>query len=164
MDHTISFPLWALAIASAFCWISHKHKVILCIIEFHCEFTRYFINKDYFLTNSILSFRFRIMASHSFSGNYMILRPEEMSWWDPFSILCNRDFGHKKMVEFPVGKEENLTPRWLIFISLLGQKVLQIMAKPMLWFGSVFEMGLNILSSNRNIFVLLFRALQSWYL
>lgn len=104
------------------------------------------------------------MASHSFSGNYMILRPEEMSWWDLFSILYNRDFGHKKMVEFPVGKEENLRRRWLIFISLLGQKVLQIMAKPMLWFGSVFEMGLNILSSNRNIFVLLFRALQSWYL
>ncbi|KAK9231214.1 hypothetical protein WN943_021446 [Citrus x changshan-huyou] len=87
------------------------------------------------------------MASHSFSGNYMILRPEEMSWWDLFSILCNRDFGHKKMVEFPVGKEENLRRRWLIFISLLGQKVLQIMAKPMLWFGSVFEMGLNILSN-----------------
>ncbi|KAJ4714873.1 Lipase, partial [Melia azedarach] len=100
------------------------------------------------------------MASHSFSGNYMILRPEEVSIRDLLGILCNCDFAQKAFVEFPIGREENLPRRWLLFISLLAQKVLQRMERPMSWFGSACEMALNILSCNHNFFVLLLRVLQ----
>ncbi|KAL5752968.1 hypothetical protein ACOSQ2_023475 [Xanthoceras sorbifolium] len=102
------------------------------------------------------------MASdhHKISGNYMILRPEEVSWCDLFGILTNRDFARKAFVEIPTGREQNLHDGWFMFISVLGQKSLQFVSKPLSEFGSALEKWLNILSSNRNLGLLLIRVLQ----
>lgn len=100
------------------------------------------------------------MDPHNFSGNYMVLRPEEVSYANVFRILWNDDIEKKAFADIPNGKEENLNRRWLIFVSLLAQKILQSMAKPMSSFGAWFENWLNLLSCNRNIFVLLLNVLR----
>ncbi|KAJ0096461.1 hypothetical protein Patl1_28692 [Pistacia atlantica] len=101
------------------------------------------------------------MLSHSFSGNYLVLRPEEVGLCHLFGILLNGDMAQKAFIEYPIGKEENLQRRWLIFISLFGQKVLQHLAKPMMAFGSAFEMWMNLLSCNGNFFGLLLHVFQN---
>ncbi|KAF5736152.1 RNA-binding protein Musashi 1 [Tripterygium wilfordii] len=91
----------------------------------------------------------------NFSGNFMVLRPEEVSVVDLIRFLWNQNLKRLAFLEYPTGKEENVRRTWIIFISLLGQKILQSTTKPMSFFGSVFEMWLNLVSSNRNIAVLL---------
>ncbi|KAJ6412997.1 hypothetical protein OIU84_005920 [Salix udensis] len=100
------------------------------------------------------------MTSTKFPGNYLVLRPEEVSYLDVFRILWNDDIEKKAFVNFPDGKEENLRRRWLTFLSLLSQKILQSIARPMASFGSRFEMWLNLVSCNRNIFVLFINYLR----
>ncbi|XP_038724079.1 triacylglycerol lipase OBL1-like [Tripterygium wilfordii] len=85
----------------------------------------------------------------------MVLRPEEVSVVDLIRFLWNQNLKRLAFLEYPTGKEENVRRTWIIFISLLGQKILQSTTKPMSFFGSVFEMWLNLVSSNRNIAVLL---------
>jgi hypothetical protein len=57
-------------------------------------------------------------------------------------------------------KEENFQRRWLIFVSILAQKFLQFVAKPLAGVGLVIEMWLNLLSSNRNFGVLLLNLIR----
>lgn len=100
------------------------------------------------------------MTSVNFSGNYLVLRPEEVSYLNVFRILWKDDIEKKAFVDFPAGKEENLRRRWLIFLSLLSQKILQSIARPMASLGARAEMWLNLISCNRNIFVLFINSLR----
>jgi hypothetical protein len=100
------------------------------------------------------------MTSANFPGNYLVLRPQEVSYLNVFRILWNDDIEKKAFVDFPDGKVENLHRRWLIFLSLLSQKILQSIARPMASFGSRVEMWLNLISCNRNIFVLFINYLR----
>ncbi|GLT50148.1 hypothetical protein SLA2020_236550 [Shorea laevis] len=100
-------------------------------------------------------------APHDFSGNYLILRTDEVSVLDLLRILLNGELEKKAFVECPLGKEENYRRRrWLIFMSLLGQKFLRHCATCMAWIGAKFEMWLNLVSSNGNIFVLFLNFLR----
>ncbi|EEF38788.1 uncharacterized LOC8262907 [Ricinus communis] len=100
------------------------------------------------------------MNSYNFSENYMILRPEDVRFFDIFRVLWSDEIEKKAFVDYPNGKEENLNRRWRIFLSLLAQKILQLAAKPVSWFGSKFELWLNLISCNHDIFMLLYNALR----
>ena len=100
-------------------------------------------------------------CNKSFSDNYMVLTQEDASFFDLVRILFNSDIEKRRFVACPAGgREERFKYRWLIFVSVLVQKFLQFVGKPLAWFGSVVEMWINLLSSNRNFFVLLWNFLQ----
>ncbi|KAK1588000.1 hypothetical protein Q3G72_019063 [Acer saccharum] len=96
------------------------------------------------------------------SHNYMILRPEEVSLCDLIGILVSSDIACKAFVKIPTGKEENIKDRGIMFMSLLGQKLLQSFSVPISKLGSALEMWLNILSSNGNLSLLLLHVLQDY--
>ncbi|KAK7845884.1 hypothetical protein CFP56_008768 [Quercus suber] len=96
-----------------------------------------------------------------FSSSYMLLKPEEVRFFDLIHILFSSDIEKRKFVDAPEGPtEESFGRRWLMFVSILTQKFLQFVAKPLSFVGSTAEMGLNLVSSNRNLFVLLLNALR----
>ncbi|TXG59426.1 hypothetical protein EZV62_013999 [Acer yangbiense] len=94
------------------------------------------------------------------SDNYMILRPEEVSLRNLIGILVSSDIACKAFLKIPTGKEETIKDRGIMFMCLLGQKLLQSFSVPMSKLGSALEKWLNILSSNDNLSQLLLRVLQ----
>ncbi|CAL5366953.1 hypothetical protein HYC85_002386 [Camellia sinensis] len=91
----------------------------------------------------------------SFSKNYMLLSQEQASLIDLIRVLFNSDLAKRKFIECPAGTEQSFKYRWLIVVSILVLKILQAVSKPLAWFGSVVEIWLNLLSSNRNFGVLI---------
>ncbi|CAK9165521.1 unnamed protein product, partial [Ilex paraguariensis] len=90
----------------------------------------------------------------SASSYYMLLTPEDVGLCDLIWILFSNEIEKRKFVDCPKGTEEPFKRRWLIFVSILFQKFLRSVSKPMAWFGSVAEHWLNLLSSNWNFGVL----------
>ncbi|XP_041004166.1 triacylglycerol lipase OBL1 [Juglans microcarpa x Juglans regia] len=88
-----------------------------------------------------------------FSCSYMILKPEEVRFFDLIHILFSSDIGKRDFVDSagPDGTEESFRRRWLIFVSIVAQKFLQFVAKPLGFVGSVIETWLNLVSSNRSL-------------
>lgn len=87
----------------------------------------------------------------------MLLKPEEVGLFDLYHILFSSKLEEKKFVDCPEGtvtEEINFRRRWLIFVSILAQKFLQLVSKPLSVVGSGIETCLNLVSVNRNIFVL----------
>ncbi|XP_015890128.2 triacylglycerol lipase OBL1-like [Ziziphus jujuba] len=92
------------------------------------------------------------------SCSYMILKPEEVGFFDLIHILWSSKVEDRKFIDRPEGiqlEEISFRRRWILFISILVQKILLFVSKPMLWFGSRIEIFLNLLSINRNLGVLL---------
>ncbi|KAK9135983.1 hypothetical protein Syun_015313 [Stephania yunnanensis] len=93
--------------------------------------------------------------------NYLLLRPDDGGIFDLFRLLFMPNVDKSKFVECPREVEAtDLQRRWLIFVSILSQKVLLHLRKPMAWTGSVLEIWLNLLSSNGNFARLLLNLLQ----
>ncbi|CAK9177536.1 unnamed protein product, partial [Ilex paraguariensis] len=93
-------------------------------------------------------------CNKSASSYYMLLTPEDVGLCDLIWILFSNEIEKRKFVDCPKGTEEPFKRRWLIFVSILFQKFLRSVSKPMAWFGSVAEHWLNLLSSNWNFGVL----------
>ena len=98
----------------------------------------------------------------SFSSNYMLLKPEEASIFDLIHILFSGNVEKRKFVECPQGTEEPFGRRWVMFVSVLMQKLLKLVAKPLASFGSALEHWLNLLSSNGNFFRLVFNFIRGF--
>lgn len=98
-------------------------------------------------------------CNKSFSCDYMLLNPDEASLHDVVKILFSSDIGKRKFVDCPEGTRETFGRRWIIFVSILAQKLLQKVSKPLAGFGSAVEEWLNLLSSNGNIFRLVLNSI-----
>lgn len=96
-------------------------------------------------------------------SSHMILKPEEVGFIDLMYILFSSDIGKRKFVDCSMATEESLGRRWLIFLSIVVQKCLQLVAKPLKNVGSGIETGLNLLSSNGNLFKLIFNYIRGWF-
>lgn len=96
----------------------------------------------------------------NFSTSYMVLKPEELAFFDLLHILFSSDLEKRKFVESSYREEEDFGRRWIIFVSIVVQKFLQSVAKPMSIIGSTIELFLNLLSSNQNLGVLLLNFLR----
>ncbi|CBI21422.3 hypothetical protein VitviT2T_011034 [Vitis vinifera] len=104
-------------------------------------------------------------CNKEFSSECVLLTPEEVSFFQLFRILFPGDKGKENFVDSQKGVESTFKRRWIIFISILVQKFLQSVAKPLSWFGSKFETGLNLSSSNGSFRMLLlncFRGNIQW--
>ncbi|XP_073266504.1 triacylglycerol lipase OBL1 isoform X2 [Populus alba] len=95
-----------------------------------------------------------------FSSSYMLLKPEELTFFDLINILFSTDIEKRKFVDSAEVKEEDFQRRWLIFISIVVQKLLQFFSKPISSFGSLVEMWLNLLSSNGGFGSLLLNTIE----
>ncbi|XP_021900746.1 uncharacterized protein LOC110816738 [Carica papaya] len=101
------------------------------------------------------------VRSINFSDNYLILKQQEVSLVALVRMLWRSELEEISAVEYPEeNKEENLKHRRVIIESLLIQKLIQSIAKPLAWFGSTLETWLNLLSSNQNLLMLFLNGLR----
>lgn len=96
----------------------------------------------------------------SFSSSYMLLKPEEVGLFDLFRILFYTDIEKRKFVDSSEREEKIFGRRWIMFISVVVQKFLLFVAKPLSLFGSALEFFLNLLSSNGDFAELLLNILR----
>ncbi|KAI3901652.1 hypothetical protein MKW92_042484 [Papaver armeniacum] len=95
------------------------------------------------------------------SKNYVVLKPRKGGITDLFWLLLTSDIEKSKFVDCPEGNEEaDFKRRWLIFLSIVVQKILNHVKKPLAWYGAALEMWLNLLSENRNSLGLLFNLFK----
>ncbi|XP_009771493.1 triacylglycerol lipase OBL1-like isoform X1 [Nicotiana sylvestris] len=102
-------------------------------------------------------------CNKSFCSNYMLLKPEECSVLDLIRILfSSKILGQKNFVDCPDQEMTKVSfpQRWIIFISILTQKILQSTANPLAGFGNAIEHWLNLLNVNGGFFRLVFNALR----
>lgn len=98
------------------------------------------------------------MASdHHCFDNYLLLKPNEANVFDLVRLLCSSDLESRS--KFIDGKElpkyADFRRRWLIFISVVSQKVLFVSETPMAITGYGVNMWLNLLSNNGGFFKLI---------
>lgn len=93
--------------------------------------------------------------------NYMFLKPKRMSFYQlPQVFYCN-NLQDRKFVNCHNDNDDNFDGyRWLIFISLLAQKLLLLIAKPLKFLGHTVEFLLNLASDNYSISDLIFNFFQ----
>ncbi|CAJ1942815.1 unnamed protein product [Sphenostylis stenocarpa] len=94
--------------------------------------------------------------------NWMVWKPEEMSFFQLFQVLIGSDL-HKKgflqCLEFVV--ESRFYPRWRIFTSLFAQKMLHYFANILKCIGDIVESLLNPqASSHNNVLMLVFNCIR----
>ncbi|XP_062003207.1 triacylglycerol lipase OBL1-like isoform X1 [Rosa rugosa] len=87
-------------------------------------------------------------CNKSFSSNYMLLDPNDVGFFDLIHILISNNLEKRKFVDSSDDKEDDFQRRWLIFLSIVVQKLLQFVSKPMAVIGWAIEMFLNFLSIN----------------
>lgn len=78
----------------------------------------------------------------------MLLEPHDVGFFDLIHILFSNNLEHRKFVDSSDDKEDDFQRRWLIFLSIVVQKLLQFVSKPMAVIGWAIEMFLNFLSLN----------------
>nr|ACU20453.1 unknown [Glycine max] len=90
-------------------------------------------------------------CNKGFADSYMLLKPEDASFFDLFRVLFKGNLSQRNFVESHAdgdALDESLGHRWLIVISILAQKLLQLVAKPLPLFGSCVEFLLNLVALN----------------
>ncbi|CAL0311548.1 unnamed protein product [Lupinus luteus] len=90
-------------------------------------------------------------CNKSFANSYMLLKPEEAHFFDVIRVLFSKNLGHRKFVdskkEGPL-VDESFRHRWLIFISVMLQKLMMFVAKPLATFGYWVEWFINLVILN----------------
>ncbi|KAL7127482.1 hypothetical protein ABFS83_14G255700 [Erythranthe nasuta] len=97
----------------------------------------------------------------AFCENYLLLKPEEASFFDFFRILFSSDLESKKFCNTggQGGVITGFSHRWIVFLSVLLQKILFLFTKPLAAVGNLVELLLNYPSANGGLFHLLINLL-----
>lgn len=105
--------------------------------------------------------------AEEFCENYLVVNAKEASLYNIVCILIcssgflnNKDFYNERYEDAKRSTRENLSRRWLIFVSVLAQKLLIWAKKPMAQIGSLIEIWLNLLSCNGGVFGLMINCLR----
>lgn len=88
---------------------------------------------------------------NNFCKNYLLLKAEAASCFDCVRVLHSNDLEKREFFNTGIQEEEEVVEfryRWIIFISLVLQKLLLYMKKPMAALGSVMELALNFPAFN----------------
>ncbi|KAL1206388.1 Triacylglycerol lipase OBL1 [Cardamine amara subsp. amara] len=91
--------------------------------------------------------------------NYFVLNPREATVLDLIRLLFSSDLGNRNFID---SSEERLEDdvcrfrrRWIIFVSIVIQKLMILLKKPLYLFGFTLVFWLNLLSSNGGFFMIL---------
>ncbi|CAI8588873.1 unnamed protein product [Vicia faba] len=97
-----------------------------------------------------------------FADSYMILNPEDAHFFDIIHVLFSRNIGHRKFVDSNAegDVEGSFRGRWLIFISIVLQKFLMFIAKPLAKLGTCVEMLVNLIALNGGIIMIIINFLS----
>ncbi|KAK7309214.1 hypothetical protein RJT34_05755 [Clitoria ternatea] len=101
-------------------------------------------------------------CNKSFADSYMLLKPEDARFLDLVHVLHSGNLANRKFVESHAEGDfdESFRHRWLIFVSILLQKFLMLLAKPLAFFGSSVEFFINLLPLNGGFFMTLINFLS----
>ncbi|KAI3785075.1 hypothetical protein L1987_44187 [Smallanthus sonchifolius] len=92
----------------------------------------------------------------SFCEDHLLLSPKDVGLWDLMKLLFSKNIGKRKFIDSPDGTtEESFPRRFVIFISILAQKVLHAVYKPLNWAGSAVEFMPNFRHANGGFFKLI---------
>ncbi|KAG4962468.1 hypothetical protein JHK82_039157 [Glycine max] len=95
-----------------------------------------------------------------FGLNYLLLKPQEASAVDLGRLLFSSNLNNRGFIECPREIEaREFRQRWLLFISIVAQKVLVASRNSLKNVGDTLELWLNLLSSNGGLIRLLFKFL-----
>ncbi|CAM8953837.1 unnamed protein product [Rhodiola kirilowii] len=101
-------------------------------------------------------------CNKEFATDYMLLDQEKLGIKDLYHILFSSDIENRNSVDTSAAREDDISRRWIIFISILAQKLLQLASKPLSKFGSAIEYWLNLLSCNGGFFRLVLNILRDY--
>lgn len=89
-------------------------------------------------------------CNKGFADSYMLLNPNDARFFDLLHVLYSRNLGNRKFVDSKAegDYEGSFRHRWLIFVSVVLQKLLLLVAKPLALFGSFMEFLLNLVYLN----------------
>ncbi|KAK0576280.1 hypothetical protein LWI29_014868 [Acer saccharum] len=106
------------------------------------------------------------MASEEYlCQNYLFLKPKEATLFDLIRLLYSSNLEEIRFVEFSDQADrhiDNFRRRWLIFISVVAQKLLLFIRIPLAIVGNVLELCLNLLSSNGGFLRLLYNLFTGY--
>ncbi|KAI3785074.1 hypothetical protein L1987_44186 [Smallanthus sonchifolius] len=92
----------------------------------------------------------------SFCEDHLLLSPKDVGLWDLTMLLFSKNIGNRKFIDCPNGTtEESFSRRFVIFISIVAQKILHLVYKPLTWVGSAVEFMPNYMHANGGFFKLL---------
>lgn len=103
-------------------------------------------------------------CNKSFCTNYLLLEPEKASVLDLCKLLFSSNVEKRKFVDCPDGVREPFGRRWIMFVSVVMQKLLQATSKPLAGFGNGVENWLNLLSGNGGFFGLIMNSFKGIYI
>lgn len=101
-----------------------------------------------------------VECTKEFATDYMLLDQEKLGVKDLYHILFSVDIENRNSVDSSAAREDDINRRWIIFISILAQKVLQMVSKPLMKFGTTIEYWLNLVACNGSFFRLVLNFLQ----
>ncbi|KAL2333545.1 hypothetical protein Fmac_014758 [Flemingia macrophylla] len=101
-------------------------------------------------------------CNRGFANSYMLLKHEDACFFDLFRVLIYRNLSQRKFVECHAKDDldKSFGQRWLIFLSILAQKLLQLVAKPLSLFGTFLELLINMVALNGGVFRLVLNFLR----
>ncbi|MCL7039674.1 hypothetical protein MKW94_013242 [Papaver nudicaule] len=90
-------------------------------------------------------------GGEEFSEEYLVLKPLEGSLWDLLHLLFSRNVENNNFVECSEGtKVHGVKNRWILIVSVIAQRILLHLVKPMFWMGLIIETYLNLLLNYDN--------------
>lgn len=91
--------------------------------------------------------------------NYFVLDPREATVSDLIRLLFSSNLANRKFIHSSEDRLEDdpcrFRVRWIIFVSIVVQKLLILLKKPLYYSGFFLIFGLNLLSSNGGFFMIL---------
>ncbi|RZC48446.1 hypothetical protein C5167_016872 [Papaver somniferum] len=100
-------------------------------------------------------------GDHKFSEEYLVLKPQGGHSWDLLHLLFSSNVDINKFVECSEGmKVHGVENRWILVLSVILEKILHHLAKPMYWLNWVIETYLNLVFSYDNFSSFLFGLLH----
>ncbi|CAN1813483.1 Triacylglycerol lipase OBL1 [Linum perenne] len=89
----------------------------------------------------------------------MLLDYDKIAILDLIRLLFSTNIEQRKFIDSKEGKEEIFKRRWIIFVSIVVQKLLQLISKPLYFVGWCIEMWLSLLTNNCGLLGLLVNIL-----
>ncbi|XP_022132553.1 uncharacterized protein LOC111005383 [Momordica charantia] len=99
-------------------------------------------------------------CNKGFSTSYMLLKPEEVKFFDLGRLLFSSNLKKRKFVDSSHAREYNFWRRFFIFLSIIILKLLRLVATPLAYLGFCLEFCLNFLSANQGFSGILLNILR----
>ncbi|KAK9067059.1 hypothetical protein SSX86_014383 [Deinandra increscens subsp. villosa] len=97
----------------------------------------------------------------SFCVDHLLLSPKDVGLWDLTKLLFSKNIANRKFIDCPDGTtEESFSRRFVIFISVVAQKILHFVSGPLSWLGSAVEFTPNFTAANGGFFKLITNTLS----